>query len=95
MPLECCNTCDCFCDAPANSEEVTRCHCFRCGLPTCKSCSIITTYRPFRQKRLCHDCLRDQGFDLMVMEHLYRLGGYKDWKKRAKAHVQIAEKKAS
>lgn len=51
------------CDASYSSdcERSTNTKCFRCGLPACKSCSVVFDYLSYGQKRIGLDCLDEMA----------------------------------
>jgi len=49
------------CEAPPGWEGLAkppRTECYKCGLPVCKACSKLVTYRK-RRCRLCSECIEE------------------------------------
>jgi hypothetical protein len=70
-----CSVADQFCVSAANFEycEQVRTKCYSCGLPVCKSCSLIITYHK-KRCRLCHTCVEQYtGNDTLIWAHLHEL----------------------
>lgn len=55
-------------------EPSIRTTCFACGLPACKDCTIILpTYHRWRRKRVCLDCLPQQGYGQEAANHMWKV----------------------
>lgn len=89
MPLrrDPCVVVDQFCLAPANLSplESPKTECFACGNKVCLNCSLVVKYETQGRKRLCHNCLEDNGRVSLVEKHLQRLAEKEPVKSRKKS----------
>lgn len=73
-----CCVVDQHCTHPANLEttERLRAKCFACDHRVCLSCSLRVAWYSHGRRRICHNCLCDNGREAEVMRHIERMSGY-------------------
>ena len=80
MVETCSNVTSQYCDSPANLEppRAVRGRCFACGLPVCGPCSQIVEWKGYGRKRVCDNCLYQEGGDAAarVVRKEFRQAGY-------------------
>ena len=96
---ESCCVADQNCLAPANLiGREARATCFSCGERVCTECSLISLWRGFGRKRICHNCLceRNEPHDEeRVIEHIYRGAGYSAGTGRHYYQTEVAPARAA